>query len=565
MPSPPVLLRGSLAQSPLPELLVRFLDEQLAGTLVLQEPSGAKSAVLIVRGAPAKARLAQSPVYLADVLNDLGILSAELRARYLEETREAKQHLGQWLVRRGEVDDTSLYVALREQLRRQVLFLCDLPPGTAFGLYQANYLDAWGASAEWRVKPLPLIWRALVDKARPDRVALALQELGDRRLRMRFEAPIMRYHMDKSEAALVNVLRAKPQPVAELLRSGVATEERVRCILYALHHTRQLDLGVPLREPVGLREPPESPQSVPPPRRLTPSQPGHVSPSSRRRLPSSANLSRSPSQRGVSDEVPSTTPPTGTPVGSVRPPCTPEQVQAFEKELERREQLEKADFYEVLEVDRRADVASIRASFFKLAKNWHPDRLAPELEHLRERVTRVFARMSEAHQVLSDPQQRAQYEQALTQGDAPEEQEQVLAVLRAATAFQRAEVLMKKRDDVGALKEARAAYEGDPSQAEYAALYAWLEARQRKEDFAELIRLMDGAVEREPENVRIRWYRGQLLKRAGKEAMAMREFRRVVELSPGHVEAQRELRVYEMRRRSESGAHQGLFSRWRKK
>lgn len=567
MPSPPVLLRGTLAQSPLPELLVRFLDEQLAGTLVLQEPSGAKSAVLIVRGAPAKARLAHSPVYLADVLNDLGILSAELRARYLEETREAKQHLGQWLVRRGEVDDTSLYVALREQLRRQVLFLCDSPPATAFGLYQANYLDAWGASAEWRVKPLPLIWRALVDTARPDAVARAVRELGERRLRMRFEAPIVRYGMDKAEAGLVNVLRAKPQPVAELLHSGVAPEERVRRILYALYHTRQLDLGANLAEPVGLREPPESPQSVPPPRRVTSSQPGHVSPSSRRRMPSSAGLGSSPSQRSAAEKARSTSPAGGTPVPgtSVRPPCTPEQVQAFASELERREQLEKTDFYEVLEVDRRADVASIRASFFKLAKRWHPDRLAPELEHLRERVTHVFARMSEAHQVLSDPQQRAQYEQALSQGGAPEEQEQVLAVLRAATAFQRAEVLMKKRDEAGALKEARAAYDGDPSQAEYAALYAWLEARQRKEDFGELIRLMDSAVEREPENVRIRWYRGQLYKRAGKAAMAIREFRRVVELAPGHVEAQRELRVYEMRRRSESGAHQGLFSRWRKK
>src|SRR5690606_37663685 len=112
---------------------------------------------------------------------------------------------------------------------------------TAFGLYQANYLDAWGASAEWRVKPLPLIWRALVNKAPVERVTHTVTSLGDRKLRMRFEAPVARYRLERDELAVVNVLRAKPQSVPELLNCGLGSDERIRRLVYALCMTRQLD------------------------------------------------------------------------------------------------------------------------------------------------------------------------------------------------------------------------------------------------------------------------------------------------------------------------------------
>lgn len=561
MSAPTVLLRGTLAQSPLPELLVRLLDEHVAGTLVLQEPGGAKSAVLIARGAPAKARLARPATYLGDVLVDLGILTAAERRRAGEEAEREGRPLGQLLLHQGLIDDTALYVALREQLNRQILTLCELPRDTAFGLYQANYLNDWGASAEWRVKPLPLVWRALVDKGPADRVAPTIADLGDRKLRMRFEAPVARYRMNKAESALVNVLRAKPQSVSELLNCGVAGDEQVRRIVYGLCETRQLDLGVHLAEPVGLREPPESPQSVAPP--PPPSQ--RVS-----SIPPSVRRSLLPAGVPSVEDSPGTPTPSAPPAPAKArsgPTRGPEEIAQFRAEIEEREKLEKADYYEVLGVERGVDPATVRAAFFQLAKRWHPDRLPQELEDVRDQVTRLFARMTEAHQVLSDLTQRAQYDKGLAEGTDPEEQEQVLAVLRAASAFQRAEVLMKKRDDAGALKEARAAYEGDPGQAEYAALYAWLESRQRKENFDDLVALLDNAVTSEPDNVRIRWYRGQLYKRLGREVHAIRDFRRITELVPSHVEAQREIRLYEMRRKADSAPQpsQGLFGRWRKK
>lgn len=523
------MLRGTFAETPLPELLVTLLDGSVAGTLVVQETDGSKSAVLIIRGAPAKARLAHNPVFLGEVLVDLGIIDEATRRSTLEEALQTRRPHGQVLLARGRVDDTSLYVGLREQLHRQTLALCELPAETIFGIYPVNYLESWGPTSEWRVKPLPLVWRALCDKTPLPRVEQIVAQLAHRELRMRFEAPVGRYRLDKNELALVNVLRAKPQPVGPLLASGVGSEERVRRAVYALVVTRQLELGPNMQDPVGAHEPPESPQSVPPPA---------MRPKSRGPAPPGAAAQAS----AQSPQAPRAA------TGQAR--RSSEEVQSFRKEVEERRAREAATYYELIGVERGADTSTIRGAFFQLAKRWHPDRLTDELSDLREIVTKTFAHMSEAHQVLTDEDQRRKYDELLDSGGV-DEQQQVMAVIRAAGAFQKAEVLVRKRDFAGALEEARAAYDGDPEQAEYGALYAHLLTRDQSGDVMEALGILDKAVESEPDNVRIRWYRGQLLKKIGNEPRAIRDFKHIVNLKPHHVEALREIRLYEMRKSSD--------------
>lgn len=544
--APPLLLQGTLRQTSLPEVLVRALDERLEGTLVLQVPGGQKHAVLFLRGAPAKARLATELSSLATVVKELQLMDSARLAAAQRAAKETGQPLESRLGEEGELDSTGLFVALREHLSRQVLALCALPPDTAFGLYQANYLSAFGPLQQWRVKPLPLVWRALCSHLPADRRQAVLHALGPHELKLRFESPVSRYHLAADEQAVVDFLKIKALKLTELEGTGVGSAELVERVVVALVLSRQVELTAPQGHPVGTSEPPETPNSVPPPS-----------------IRAARNSITAPRHPGAKAAPPAATgtPPAASPAAE----GVSMQVQAMREAILKWEQHPPETFYDVLGVDRAADPATIRTAFFHLAKQWHPDRLPAPLADLRPIATRAFARMGEAHQLLSDPRARADYDAKLK--EAPDEEaQQVTTIINAASAHQRAEVLMRKRDLAAALAEAENAHHGDPDQAEYTALYAWLLV-QTGGDADQALALLNPALEREPENVKALWYRAQLYKKVGKEALALRDCKKILQVKPQHVDAAREVRVHEMRRRTgapDSGRG-GLLGRFRKK
>lgn len=338
----------------------------------------------------------------------------------------------------------------------------------------------------------------------------------------------------------------------------------------------------PLREPLSSRSLTPASQSAftpaepfvastPPPRSLTPASQSAFTPAEPFVAPAPPSRLPTPSQRrSLSPPARSLTPAPG----STAPEQTAVNPIELRLEIEQKQKHPGANYYQVLGVEPKADAATIRAAFFRLARRWHPDRLPAELDDLRAFVTKMFAKMGEAHHVLLDPARRSEYDAKLKE-HPEDEQAQVAEILEAAAAFQRAEVFFKKKDYKNALREARIAYEGDKTQADYIALYAWLESLERSdqdEELPRLIQLLDQAIELDSLSASAYWFRGQLLKRQGKILHAMRDFRSVVEIRPHHVDAQRELRVYEMRKRSDKNKRggtltrrSGLFERFTKK
>ena len=65
------------------------------------------------------------------------------------------------------------------------------------------------------------------------------------------------------------------------------------------------------------------------------------------------------------------------------------------------------DYYEVLGVERDASNDSIKKAYRKLALKWHPDRHQGDE---RERAETKFKEISEAYEVLSDPEKRGKYD-----------------------------------------------------------------------------------------------------------------------------------------------------------
>ena len=67
---------------------------------------------------------------------------------------------------------------------------------------------------------------------------------------------------------------------------------------------------------------------------------------------------------------------------------------------------EKRDYYEVLGVAKTATADEIKSAYRKLAMKYHPDR-NPDNPEAKEKFTEV----SEAYEVLSDPEKRSIYDQ----------------------------------------------------------------------------------------------------------------------------------------------------------
>jgi curved DNA-binding protein CbpA len=514
-----------ISSTPIPKLLAHATARALTGTVVLETPSNEKSAIFFEKGAPAKVMTGARVHFLGEALRDLGLIDdATYRQTVNQAVQERRLH-GQVLIGAGKLKRQDLLLGLREQIRRKLVWLAEqLPSDTIAGYYEGkNLLERWGGSENTPVTALTLIWPCLRNSPDHEDIDKTLSKLQGRILRIQRAAQVNSFKLTSDEQALVDVMRGKPQSMEELLRSGF-DPDRIRRLVYAFAIAHFLDLG----------------SQAPPP--MTAASPRKVT-TARGRHPSSSP----PSMRA-------------TPTPKARPSRTSEETDAFRAEiLDRAETVEKQSYYEILGVDPADPNPTIQAAFFQLARRWHPDRMGEGLADLHDIATKIFSRMSEAHATLTDPERRQEYDRVLKEGGgSAQEQDQINAIVKAAGAFQKAEILLRRGKLKEAEAEARTAYEGDEAQAEYGALYAWISAQlldpEDHSEFAKLIQIVNKAVEREKEHVRIRFYRGMVLKRAGRADKAIRDFKFVAEADPRNVDAQREIRLYRMRRGASSSS-----------
>ncbi|MFO0659903.1 MAG: J domain-containing protein [Polyangiaceae bacterium] len=220
-------------------------------------------------------------------------------------------------------------------------------------------------------------------------------------------------------------------------------------------------------------------------------------------------------------------------------------------------QINQRTLFEALGVTTEATAEEIKTAYFALAKVWHPDRLPPELIPMRSEVNTVFARMSLAYQTLSDAGRRKEYVEQLATQQSPEEQAQVARVLDAANDFQKAEVLLKKGDVAAAEELALRAVKNDPQNPDYDTLLAWLRASKPGATAQEInicVGVLGDVLKQHPEHLKALWYRGCLFKRVNNDDLAVEDFRKILKLKPNNIDAEREVRLYEMRNRKASSS-----------
>ena len=220
-----------------------------------------------------------------------------------------------------------------------------------------------------------------------------------------------------------------------------------------------------------------------------------------------------------------------------------------------------ADLFERLGVQRSATREQVKAAYFQLAKQLHPDRFAaPALADVATRVKDLFAAVNEAYEVLSDDRRRADY---LARTSAGGTGDPAGEPGRASVDFEKAEACARTRDFAKARGFYEAALRADP-RADYQVAYAWMLLQDPRGDRARARTLAEAAL-RDPTCLDRAALVGAVLARdEGDDERAERLLHRALSANPKNGEAERELRALEARKgRPRTGG--GLSTLFRKK
>ncbi|MEE9281751.1 MAG: response regulator [Myxococcota bacterium] len=212
--------------------------------------------------------------------------------------------------------------------------------------------------------------------------------------------------------------------------------------------------------------------------------------------------------------------------------------------------------FEVLGLETSATGADAHRAFVGLAKQHHPDKVGAESPELQALASEVFARISEANEVISDSERRRNYLKQLKKGSSAEaDQQAVTRIVSAEQQFRKAEELVKRRQYSQAIEALQWALRLDPAEGEFHALLGWASFLANPHDISardEAVENMKKATTLAPNSPSGYYFLGKLYKASEQLEAAEKMFRKVLELRPGHVEATQELRLFELRR-SKSG------------
>ena len=149
------------------------------------------------------------------------------------------------------------------------------------------------------------------------------------------------------------------------------------------------------------------------------------------------------------------------------------------------------DLWQVLGVPRGASAADVKRAYLKAAKRLHPDHLMRlGLHDLKEVANEVFTQIARAHEVLSDPDERARYEESTV---GVSETEALLAA-QAEQLYQRGEMLMRAGNFRGAAEFLEKAVQTYAAEPDYHAALAWALHRRTPPDNARALEHFERAL-----------------------------------------------------------------------
>ncbi len=225
------------------------------------------------------------------------------------------------------------------------------------------------------------------------------------------------------------------------------------------------------------------------------------------------------------------------------------------------------DYFTALDIGHKSDSATVRRAYYKLAKQYHPDRylgrgLSNDMEN---KVNEIFGHITQAYTVLSDPTTRTEYRDELENG--PKAKIDVNQVIEAETSFQQGRSLLKIRQYRDAAKKLKISIELSPEEPEYLTSYAWAVFKSSPENPGvqnQALEILLASRELNPGLEETHLFLGHVYQALGKERQSEKSFEMAVQANPNCTEALRELRLINLRR-GQPEPSRGMFKKFRNK
>ena len=444
---------GSLAETPLPALLTGLHRDAFTGELVLSREALVKR--FEWRGGSlvgVSSRLAAER--LCEILAAAGALEREARARVEQRVRERGCTELQALAQLGAVPPRALLLALAEQLRRSLVSCLDwrngafrLEPGDALGVAPALPFDL-----------LALLFEVVGQRWQLHEILVALgpHALTFPTLVPGFRAAWLASWVERDR--LLARLDGRTTSYALLSELGDARAAAAFWLLDALGAL--VHRGAASSTPNAETPAHDEPRLEIVVRRGAPATAAPRTESAGGRA--AAAVARDAAATGLRREV-----------------------QALH------ERLASLTLWEVLGVARDADGGEVRRAYLRAAKRLHPDRLVQlGLADLKTAANEVFAEIARAHEVLSDPERRRQYEENLVDESVADANR----VAEAEAAFRRGDLLLRAGNFRAAVELLERAVTLWPEEGEYLAALAWALHRKTPPESARAAHLFERAL-----------------------------------------------------------------------
>lgn len=483
---------GTLAKTPLAHLLIYLEQKALSGTLaiwpdVVDENDRRQDRILFLKGRAVAGRMMESAASLRE-----GMLR-------LFDRREAP-----------------------------------------YAFYESNLLGGTEDRLNGRVDPYALIAEALRSSARDEVVDAVVQRVGKARLRVAPNVEFSRFELQNNERSAIDLLLAEPISLEQLEASELMTPLACKRLVYLLLITKSV---APYEAPAAASGG-DAAAAAAPPLELDDSAvaAAPAAPDAEPALPGpGAGTSKSPAARleRLAD-LPS--PPES---------LSPELLERWTKIVARARLIENQNYFEMLGLDKKAAGAEIKSEFFKLAKDYHPDRLPAELAPLRSCVETIFGYLNEAYKTLDDEEQRIAYLRTVREGGGtPASERMMQQILDSAIAYERVQVFARKRQYDEALELIQVILSATKDEPDYHAMLAHLLMNKfpsNEAPVAKIIESLDRALELHPEHEKAHESKARMMQRLGKKDDALKHWKRVAAINPNNVDAAREVRIAGMR------------------